>query len=125
MKKTSLILSLAIILVTACSKSNEVARSGNTGGNTSGCDTTNMTYSADIEPIIKANCYSCHADGNSEGGISLDSYEKLKQPAGNGILTGVITHANGFPSMPEGGPQLSECDINKIKAWIANGILNN
>ena len=40
------------------------------------CDTLNMSYSQNIVPILKNNCYSCHSKGNTVGsyGILLDSY---------------------------------------------------
>jgi len=125
MKKIVVFLSVTILLITACSKSNEVALRGNTAGNTGSCDTVSMKYSANIKPIIQANCYSCHGNGALQGAVSLDSYDKVKQQANNGILIGVITHANGYPPMPQGGAKLSDCDINRIRDWIANGTLNN
>ncbi|HRQ50449.1 MAG TPA: cytochrome c [Agriterribacter sp.] len=85
------------------------------------CDTVGMKYSRDILPIITANCYSCHANGIVNGDVSLDGYANLKIQAGNGNLIGVITHANGYPPMPDNGGKLSDCEINKIKAWIAGG----
>lgn len=85
------------------------------------CDTVGMRYSVDILPVIAANCYSCHANGVVNGDVSLDGYANLKTQADNGNLTGVITHANGYPPMPDNGGRLSDCEISKIKAWIAAG----
>jgi hypothetical protein len=120
------ILSLAILTIgfaaiVSCSKSNEeeMQPSGN------GCDTVNMTYSEDVLPIISSNCYSCHGNGIINGGVELDSYEKVLVQVNNGNLIGVITHSPGYPAMPQGLPKLAECDINKIKDWIARGAQNN
>ena len=85
------------------------------------CDTGGIKYGADILPIITANCYSCHANGIVNGDVSLDGYANLKNQANNGNLVGVITHASGYPPMPDNGGKLSDCEINKIKAWIAAG----
>ena len=85
------------------------------------CDTSGMKYSADILPIITTNCYSCHANGIVNGNVSLDGYANVKTQADNGDLVGVITHASGYPPMPDNGGKLSDCEINKIKAWIAAG----
>src|SRR5450755_4369021 len=43
------------------------------------CDTQNMSYSNNVVPILKSNCYKCHSEGNSVGsyGHLLDSYENL------------------------------------------------
>lgn len=128
-KKTILIgLTVISMAIWSCSKSNEETEwqkyESNTGGNTN-CDTVNMQYTADVLPIIQANCYSCHGNGLSQNGVSLDSYEKVKLQADNGNLINVITHADGYPPMPQGAPKLSDCNINKIRSWINHGALNN
>jgi cytochrome c553 len=115
---------ISSFMIISCSKDNEADLS-NPGGGGSTCDTVNMKYTANILPIISGNCYSCHGNGNVNGGVSLDSYAKLKTQADNGNLIGVTTHAAGYPAMPEGGAKLSDCDINKIKSWINNGTQNN
>lgn len=131
MKKAFLPLALFIsglMIVSSCSKDNEAALNppvdpGNGNGNT--CDTVNMKYAANVQPIIANNCYGCHGNGAAAGGISLDSYAKLKTQADNGNLLGTITHATGFSPMPRGGAKLSDCNINTIKSWINRGTLNN
>lgn len=126
MKRLLVCLLVIGIVITSCSKSNEVTESANsnTGGNT-GCDTANMKYAIDVQTIIKENCYSCHGNGQAQGGVNLDPYSSVKHYADNSSLVGVITHAAGYPPMPQGTAKLSDCDINKIKAWIARGALNN
>lgn len=117
----------ACLMVVACSKKSEdKLSSGGTGG-TGGtsCDTVNMAYTANVVPILKANCYSCHGNGSALGGVTLDNYAAVQTRASNGQLIGVITHASGYPAMPEGGAKLSDCDINKIQDWINRGAQNN
>ena len=124
---------LASVIIFSCSKKSEdqVAQppggsnGGGTGGGGSSCDTVNMTYSANVKPILQANCYSCHGNGQVNGNVTLDSYAGVKAVADNGKLIGVITHAAGFPQMPQGGSKLSDCNINKIKDWINRGTPNN
>lgn len=92
------------------------------------CDTANPTYSLMVQPIISANCYSCHSTANSAvsgGGNQLDSYAKLKVFVDNGKLVGAISHSAGFSPMPKNSAKLNDCDINKIKAWVAAGAPNN
>ena len=114
------------IVITSCSKSNEVTESGKTDSTGSvGCDTVNMKYATDVQPVIQANCYGCHGNGQAEGGVNLDPYSSVKHYSDNTDLIGVITHAAGYAPMPQGAAKLSDCDINKIKAWIARGALNN
>jgi cytochrome c553 len=134
MKKVILPLAAIIIvcnlLMVSCSKDNEAAlnpnptdTTGTGGGNT--CDTANMKYATNVQPIISSFCYGCHGNGAASGGISLDSYAKLKTQADNGNLLGTITHASGFPAMPFGASKLSDCNINKIRSRINHGTLNN
>ena len=111
-------------IIASCSKSNEASLKNSSGG-TDNCDTVNMTFAADIVPILQANCYSCHGNGLSQNGVSLDSYDQVKTQADNGNLIHVINHAPGYPAMPQGAPKLSDCTINKIKDWVDRGALNN
>ncbi len=111
-----------IALAISCSKSSEDTI---TTPAPAACDTTNMSYTGDVKPILQSNCYNCHGNGSADGGISLDSYSGVEAVAANGDLIGTITHTSGYPPMPEGGGKLSDCDINKIKAWINRGIPNN
>ncbi len=126
MKKVSLVfmaLLCAIITVAvSCSKTSEDKVSP---VSTTTCDTTNSTYGADVLPILKANCYSCHGNGNVNGGVNFDSQANIKSVAQSGALLGTITHSAGYPAMPDGLPQLSSCDINTIRSWINNGMQNN
>jgi len=112
------------VIMVSCSKSNEVELSqGNNGGSV--CDTVNMTFTANVVPILRANCYSCHGNGNVNAGVTLDSYAGVSTQVQNGNLLAAITHTGNVTPMPYQLPKLSECDINKIKDWINRGALNN
>jgi mono/diheme cytochrome c family protein len=118
-----LIVAGMLLLIIACSKTSEDKLSG--GGNT--CDTTSVSYSTDILPILESNCYGCHGSGNTggSGGISLDGYSNLKVYADNGFLVGNVRHDAGFVGMPYGLPKLPDCEVNKIVAWVNQGAENN
>jgi hypothetical protein len=97
-----------------------------------GCDTTNMSYSTNIVPILQNNCYSCHGIGNSvgSGGIVLEGYNNLQPWADTTrvketTLEGVISHHPGYVPMPYMKPQMDSCSINQIVAWIKQGFNNN
>ncbi|MBX3239771.1 MAG: hypothetical protein KIT80_20980 [Chitinophagaceae bacterium] len=92
---------------------------------TAPCNTDNIKYVADILPIVTTNCYACHSDGTETNGISLEGYQKLKIQVDNGKFLGVVSHAAGYTPMPYSAPKLSNCDINKIKAWIEAGAPDN
>ena len=89
------------------------------------CDTATVTFSATAAPILAANCYSCHSSGIAESGVILDTYAGVYEEAHHGHLIGVITHAPGFPPMPQGAAKLSDCDIAKIRKWVDTGAPNN
>ena len=120
------------IVLISCSKSNESDLNGNNnnpppgGGNTNGCDTVNMKFATNIKPILHGNCYTCHSNENfAVSGVKLEDYDDLKMHVDDGDIMGVITHAAGFPAMPQGGAKLSDCNIIKIRAWIDRGAPNN
>lgn len=97
------------------------------------CDTTDVTYSATIQPIIELNCYICHSSANASfagGDNVLEGYENIIEQVEPGIaeesnLYGDIAWLPGFNHMPKGQPQISDCDIAKVKKWIDDGALNN
>lgn len=130
MKKSVIALagSLALIAL-SCSKTNEEAlRDAQNGGTGNpACDTVNMKYAANVAPILAAHCYICHgtATNSTSGGIVLEGYSNLKVMADNGNLIGAISHAAGYPAMPQNAAKLSDCDINTIRSWIDNGTQNN
>ncbi len=85
------------------------------------CDTTNVTYTSKVEPIIRRSCYSCHGTGIGLGGINLEGATNLKTYADNGRLMGSIEHRSGYSAMPQSAPKLSDCEIRTIQAWISAG----
>ncbi|HWB24309.1 MAG TPA: hypothetical protein VG738_02465 [Chitinophagaceae bacterium] len=113
----------AIIIAVSCTKQSEdILKSEVTTGI---CDTANMQFSADVLPILVANCYRCHANGIINGGVSLDGYNNVVHQVQNGNLIAAITHAAGYVPMPYDGGKLSDCNIAKIQAWINAGAPDN
>jgi uncharacterized membrane protein len=97
----------------------------NTVNCSSNCDTTLFKYSANIQPILAANCVGCHSGAGASGGVNLSTYANVKAIATAGQLIGAITHAQGFSPMPKNGAKLPECQITQLKKWVAAGALNN
>lgn len=71
------------------------------------------------------NCYRCHDAANNFGGVTLEGYDQLRTYVDNGELLGAIRHTAGFSPMPKNEPQLVECNIEKIAAWVAAGAAND
>ncbi len=89
------------------------------------CDTTNVTFSQSVFPIIQNFCLGCHNVPNPGGGIYLRNYVDIITVVNNGKLLGSINHDPGFFAMPLGGNKLSNCDLSTFKIWINNGAPNN
>ena len=88
------------------------------------CDTTNVTYSQAIVPIMSTSCLSCHSSANPQGNVILDSWAAVKVYVTNGKLIPSIDHTGSFP-MPKGGSMLPSCSIAQIKQWVTDGAPNN
>lgn len=93
-----------------------------------------VTY-AQVEPIFLQNCVRCHAAqgvmGPAPEGYRLDSYaEALRSddrarvvpfaPDASELVRRIVGHA--LPRMPfDGPPWLSEADVDRVVAWVADG----
>lgn len=90
------------------------------------CDTANMSYSANIVPILTANCYVCHGGtASGSGGRKFDSHALLMNYVASGKLEKAVTHSAGATPMPYNQPKMPSCTVNKIVAWIHQGAKNN
>lgn len=110
------VLLTGLMLFTGCyyDKASIVYPSGN-------CNTTNITWSADINEILNVNCFRCHSgDAAAGSGIQLDQYNIVKAYAENGKLLSAITHDGTVTPMPLDGGKLSDCEISKFEAWKNN-----
>jgi hypothetical protein len=121
---TLLVLTLIMAIKCTYKKAEDVYPVNNTG-----CDTTNVSYSASIQPILSVNCYSCHSKANSAlgNGVVLDNYNDVSDQAKGGFLVANVTEKdlNSPTHMPRGAPSLPDCEIFKIKAWVGQGYKNN
>ena len=88
------------------------------------CDTTTISYTHDIVPILNTNCNSasCHAPSGSSG-YDLTDTVTLQGVALGGILVNDInfTPTGRNHDMPKDLPKLGSCDINKITRWVNLG----
>ena len=89
------------------------------------CDIDSVSFAADVAPIIKDACYGCHNQYFHEGGIELLDYNDIKTAALNGSLVGTIAAESGYARMPFGSVPLSVCHVEKIRAWVGAGALDN
>lgn len=87
------------------------------------CDTSNVTYNLSIQPLIATYCIGCHGSNSPSAGIDLSTYQKVKNVADIGQLSGAVNHESGFAAMPPSGSKLSQCNLDKITIWINNNYL--
>jgi hypothetical protein len=116
---------VCLAAIAGCRKQSEEALAAKTGGLT--CDTLNVSYSADITPLLATNCYECHGSNSNagSGGVVLEGYTHLLTYAENGTLAGCVSHTPGFVPMPYLQPELPACNVNTIVAWVNQGAKNN
>lgn len=81
-----------------------------------------LSYTADVKPIIDANCAStCHNASRPAGGIDLTTYEKVKENCVSGKLIDAIQHNEGAKPMPKKAPKLDNASIQTIINWTISG----
>jgi hypothetical protein len=115
MRNTFLIIILAII-VSSCYNDRRENLNPQLPSNdsTSVCDTTNVSYTKDIQPILSLYCTNCHSSQTH----TLNSFDDAKVE-GDKIITRITT--TGSLAMPQNSASLSTCKINKFKAWKNQG----
>jgi hypothetical protein len=87
------------------------------------CDTTNVTFSGTIVPVLRNNCYSCHSNANAAfgGNMHLEGFANVVTNSAKII---VAIKQSGAKPMPPSG-KLKVCSITQFDIWIRNGMLNN
>lgn len=89
------------------------------------CDTTNVSYSTVVAPILQTRCTGCHGGAFPSAGINLTTHQNVVTYAEVGSLVGSIKHNQGFSPMPKSAPKIPQCEINRISAWVNQGMPNN
>jgi hypothetical protein len=87
------------------------------------CDTTGVTWSGTIKPLMQAECAipGCHVPGSQDP--DLTTYAGVRAIALDGSLK--KRAIDGVPSfMPTSG-KLPNCQLVKLKAWIDAGAPEN
>jgi hypothetical protein len=111
---------VVITLLSSCRYDNEEMLYPNSGN----CDTTNVTYTNTIQPIMAQSCTGCHGSSSPSAGINLTTYSLVRASAEDGSLYGTMSFQSGYSRMPKGGDKVPDCSLNKIQAWINNGYPN-
>ena len=89
-------------------------------------DTVSVTYTKDIAPLLTENCgttNTCHQTTGNLSDVPLATYEDVNSVVITGQLLSAVTHDGNAPFMPKGGNILEDCKLNKIRAWINQGVI--
>ncbi|THU37194.1 cytochrome c [Niastella caeni] len=109
-----LILTGVVLLFNSCYNNKEELLYG-----TFNCNGAHTSFSADVFPIIQANCAnSCHGTGSTNGPGPLTTYEQIKNAAQR-IKPAVVSRY-----MPKVG-SLTTSQIKSISCWVDAGAPNN
>ena len=121
MKKIYLLIFCSILLA-SCYYDNEETLYPETEA----CDTTEVSYSAIIVPMLSNNCYECHSNINAPdfgNNIRLEDYADVKSQSVR--MLGAIRHDPAYSPMPRGGDKLDTCFILQFEAWNNQGNKEN
>jgi hypothetical protein len=89
------------------------------------CDTTNVTFSGKIAPMLANSCLSCHSNATAAGsgnGIRLENYADVQTRAT--AIAGSIKQTGTYSLMPKNGGKIKACLITQFDIWVRNGMLN-
>jgi len=96
---------------------------------------TKITYEDHIKPIFRQHCLSCHHQGETKGGLALDTLQAVMTGGSSGEIVydgdyegsrlwQLIAHED-TPVMPPGQDKLPDDQIKLVAAWIDGGMLEN
>ncbi|MEM6630695.1 MAG: hypothetical protein AAF694_13530 [Bacteroidota bacterium] len=124
------ILGLCILLAAGCYYDNEEelypeGTAQNPNEPAAACDTTEVSFSLAVFPIIQSNCLPCHSASRSSGNVVLEDHGDVLVEVNSGRLMGTITHSPGFSPMPRNANKLPDCEISTVQAWVKQGAENN
>lgn len=100
----------------------EGARNRDCSNDNTGCDTTNVTYTTHVQPILARSCTGCHSGATPDAGINLTDRSVVAAMATTGRLYGSMAHKPGFAAMPPTGSKVDDCTLATIQAWKQQGL---
>lgn len=94
---------------------------------------SNVSFSKEVLPILRANCFGCHQPAKKQGGYSMTEYQALlgvgesgnraivPGKASESYLVSEIKIVDGKSEMPKNGKPLAQSEIDLITKWIDEG----
>lgn len=81
------------------------------------CDTSNVTFTGTIRPILSTYCFGCHSNANAPSfgnSIRLEDYADARTNAAR--MYDAVAHVGPNP-MPKDAAQLNDCLIAQFRVW--------
>ena len=99
-------------------------------------DAKNPTYDADVLPVLKQHCVSCHGPDKQKSGLKLDTFANLKLggSGGDAVVPGspdksmlyTFTAHKAKPEMPPApAAKIPDAQIELIRLWVEQGAKEN
>lgn len=93
------------------------------------CDTSNISYSNTVVPILSMYCSNCHSVANapvSGDGLILEGYNNISiyLQQHQQTLIDAVKQNGGARSMPPTS-KIDKCSIAFLEAWVLQGKQNN
>jgi cytochrome c len=97
---------------------------------------TTAFYTQRVQPILQANCYSCHGGMNHRGGLNISTKAGMLKGGHDGtvldvphpeqsLLIKLIRHEgppnDPMPMPPQPRKKLSDADIATVTVWVKAG----
>lgn len=104
------------------------------------CAPRDVSFSADVQPILEKYCLDCHVPGGAgydASGFDMSSHESLMKggkygafvipgdPFGSNLIVLIEGRADPSIRMPHGREKLSESEIERLRTWVQQGAKNN
>ena len=104
------------------------------------CSQRDVSFSADVQPVLKKYCLECHVPGGAgyiASAFDMSSYETFMKGGKYGAfvipgdpLTSALNmlvegRANPSIRMPHGREKLSDREIEILRVWVQEGAKNN
>src|SRR5450631_2278710 len=94
-----------------------------------------ITYQDKVLPLVQANCAKCHNEDKKKADLDLTSYQGILKGSGSGVVV-VSGNPEGSklwraimqtedPTMPPNQPRLPDHDLETVKNWIRDGLMEN
>ena len=94
------------------------------------CDTSSISYSSTIVPVLSVYCSKCHSAVNAPiagDGLILEGFNNISiyLQQNEQTLINSVKQNGKAKSMPPSSAKIDKCSIAFLEAWIIQGRKNN